>query len=471
MVTSAAYPAQPVYIVDDELQVIHSVDIALKASGIRNTLHCLDSRKLFDLMCKKQPGAMLLDLNMPFVSGREVLRKVTREYPDVPVIVVTGNDDLDTAVSCMKSGAFDYMTKPISRDRLISSVKRAIEMSELRQENRELKQHALSGELKNPDAFTAFDSISPRMQALFGYVEAIATSPAPIMITGETGTGKELFARCIHKVCCPDAPFVPVNVAGLDENSFSDTLFGHRKGAFTGADGARDGLIEKAGGGILFLDEIGDIKPEMQVKLLRLLQEKEYLPLGSDVSRRANARIIVATNRDLEKLTREGVFRVDLFYRLRHHHLHIPPLRERREDLPRLARRLLEDICREQGRPVLRPGRRLLEFMAHYSFTGNVRELQALLHDAVSRSKDDQLNFEGIDELAVDVTLPAVCGVPAAEDISGMFTDGELPTLKEVQNLLVAAALERCDGNQSQAAAMLGISRQALNRRVHNLGR
>jgi DNA-binding NtrC family response regulator len=247
------YPLNPILIVDDELQISQSIDIALKTGGITNTIQCHDSRVVLSLVSEKTPDSVLLDLTMPHMSGEEILSRMIADFPDIPVIIVTGTDELETAVRCMKAGAFDYMVKPITKERLVSGVKRALELRELRKENQELKHHVLSTELEHTEAFVAFDCVSAKMRSLFRYAESIASSQEPVLITGETGVGKEIMARCLHRLSRPDRPFVPINVAGLDENTFSDTLFGHRKGAFTGAHEMRSGLIEKANDGILFL--------------------------------------------------------------------------------------------------------------------------------------------------------------------------------------------------------------------------
>ena len=319
---------------------------------------------------------------------------VTKDFPEVPVIVITGSNDVDTAVACMKTGAFDYMVKPVEKSRLISGVKRAIELRELQRENRLLRAHVLSDKLEHPEAFSEMVTNSAIMRSIFQYIESISISPQPILITGETGVGKELVSKAIHKLSRRNGAFVPVNVAGLDDNVFADTLFGHRKGAFTGADQARSGLVEQASGGTLFLDEIGDLSPASQVKLLRLLQDGEYFPLGSDVGKRSDARVVVATNQDIQALQESGKFRKDLYYRLCGHQIHIPPLRERREDLPILLDHFLERLPRRWAREKPTPPRELLTLLSTYPFPGNIRELQSIILDAVSSHKSGKLSME-----------------------------------------------------------------------------
>ena len=274
-----------------------------------------------------------------------------QEHPELPVIVLTGANDVETAVRCMKDGAFDYLLKPVDEARLESAVRRAIEIGAMRRENSTLKRYLLTDALEHPEAFAAIVTAAKSMRAIFQYAEAVAPTPLPILVTGETGVGKELIARAIHAPERPPGPFLPVNVAGLDDALFSDALFGHKRGGFTGADRDRPGLVEQAAGGTLFLDEIGDLSPASQVKLLRLLQEGTYYPIGSDVMKRADIRVLVATNRDLRALQASGGFRKDLYYRLQAHHLHLPPLRERREDLPLLVAHFLAEGGPRAGPP------------------------------------------------------------------------------------------------------------------------
>ncbi|MGB2688145.1 MAG: sigma-54 dependent transcriptional regulator, partial [Desulfobacterales bacterium] len=324
----SVYPEFPVILVDDEEQALDSFEIALRSANMNHFIRCQDSRDVMPTLSGREVEVMLLDLRMPHVSGEELLLKVNSDFPEIPVIIITGANDVETAVKCMKHGAFDYMVKPVEKSRLVSGVRRALQLRELQKENRLLKAHVLFDKLQHPGAFSKIVTNSAGMRSIFQYIEAISKSPRPVLITGETGVGKELVAKAVHALSHREGDFVPVNVAGLDDNIFSDTLFGHKKGAFTGAEQARSGLIEQASGGTLFLDEIGDLSAPSQVKLLRLLQDGDFFPLGSDVAKGSNARIIVATNQDLDWLKSSGRFRKDLYYRLCDHHIHVPPLRE-----------------------------------------------------------------------------------------------------------------------------------------------
>jgi len=466
--TSSNYPNFPIMLVDDETQALKSFEMALRSANMNNIVCCHDSRDVMPFLHRRDIEVMMLDLRMPHVSGEALLPMIVSDYPEVPVIIVTGANDVETAVKCMQQGAFDYIVKPVEKSRLIGATRRAIEIRELQRENQLLKNRVLSGKVDRPEAFSEIVTTSPRMGSIFQYIEAIASSPRPVLIVGETGVGKELIARAVHKLSNRPGAFTPVNVAGLDDNVFTDTLFGHRKGAFTDAREARSGLVEQAAGGTLFLDEIGDLNPTSQVKLLRLLQEGEYLPLGADVAKRSEARIVVATNQDLEKLLSDGKFRKDLYYRLCDHHIQIPPLCDRLEDLPVLVEHFLEKASKTLKRKKPTPPAELIMLLATYHFPGNVRELESMIFDAVSSHKSGKLSMEifkahisrkssGHETNPEKISPAGACLITFAE---------QLPTLKQAEQLVIDEAMKRSQGNQSIAALSLGISRQALNKRL-----
>jgi DNA-binding NtrC family response regulator len=467
----SAYPRFPVLMVDDEVQTLNSFEMVLRSANVNHLIRCQDSREVIPVLSRQEIEVMLLDLSMPHMTGQELLSIVANDFPEIPVIIITGSNDVDTAVRCMKSGAFDYMVKPVEKSRLISGVKRAIEIRELQRENKWLKAHVLSDRLEHPEIFSEIITNSQAMKSIFQYIEAISPSPQPVLITGETGVGKELVARAIHRLSHRTGPFVPVNVAGLDDNVFADSLFGHRKGAFTGADQMRSGMVEQASGGTLFLDEIGDLSPASQVKLLRLSQDGEFFPLGSDVAKRSDARVLVATNQDLEFLQSSGRFRKDLYYRLCAHHVHLPPLRERREDLPLLIDYFLETASQTLGKKKPTPPTELFTLLSTYHFPGNVRELQSMILDAVSSHQSGKLSLEVFKSYirqkhpAFDVDSKPL---PPGEDLLISFSD-QLPTLKKAEQSLISEALKRAKGNQAIAAQMLGITRQALNKRLKGI--
>jgi transcriptional regulator with GAF, ATPase, and Fis domain len=307
------------------------------------------------------------------------------------------------------------------------------------------------------------------MLQIFRYVEAIAPTSLPVLITGETGVGKELVARAIHSISERTGSFVPVNIAGLDDTLFADTLFGHVKGAYTGAESSREGMVAKAEDGTLFLDEIGDLAPESQIKLLRLLQEREYQPLGTDRPRPTNARFVFATNIDIARGIGEGKFRKDLLYRLRSHHIRIPPLRERTGDLPALVDHFFDKASRAVGKTRPTVPKELLPLLRGYAFPGNIRELEGLIFDAVVRHQSRVLSLSSfrnaIGERAADsVERTMSC---TAEGGNLFEACQALPTLKEANSLLIEESLRRSGGNQDAAARLLGLTRTALNRRLN----
>jgi two-component system nitrogen regulation response regulator GlnG len=409
----------------------------------------------------------VLDLTMPHISGQALLEQVTGDYPDVPVILMTATNDLETAVQCMRTGASDYLVKPVEESRLVSAVKRALELRTLRAEVLSLKERLLAETPHQREAFAEIITQSQAMFAIFRYLEAIAPSPQPVLITGETGTGKELVARALHRLSARPGELVAVNVAGLDDTMFSDTLFGHTRGAFTGADQAREGLITSTAEGTLFLDEIGDLSVASQVKLLRLLQDGTFYPLGADRPRQSRTRIVCATNADVAQRVSAGTFRKDLYYRLRTHHLDLPPLRARRGDLPLLVRHFVVQAARVLGKAAPTEPPALYQLLNTYSFPGNVRELEALVFDAVARHQGTTLSLQSFKE-AITGAPRLAASTPPEESPTALraWFPEQLPTLKAVEEALLTEALSRAGGNQGVAAGLLGLSRPALNKRL-----
>jgi len=455
----------PVLVVDDEVYALKGYELQLIGEGIENIICCQSGEKALDILSSQRVSLVLLDLRMPGISGEDLLTSVAARYPEIPVVVITGIDDVDTAVRCIKAGAFDYIVKPVEQTRLLTIVNKAYEFYELRCENILLKESILGGNLQRPEAFAAIITKNRKMQALFKYIESISLTSKPVLITGETGVGKELVARAIHNLSGRQGNLVAVNLAGLDDNLFADTLFGHSRGAFTGADRARPGLIEKAADGTLFLDEIGDLSPASQVKLLRLVQEREYFTLGSDNVKKSNARLIVATNRDLARMRDKEKFRSDLYYRLLHHRIEMPPLRQRQEDIPLLADYFIKQAASELGKAVPAAPPELFNLLSVYDFPGNIRELKSLIYDAVSCHNKGKLSLESF-KMVVGDHPAAEIDRAETRSIHSLYASLEnLPSLKESEDLLIEEALKRVDGNQSLTALMLGISRQTLHRR------
>ena len=452
----------PVLVVDDDEQVAGMVVLTLQSEGIAQACRISDSRQVMEQLRREGASLILLDMLMPNLSGRELLPQIRQEFPSIPVVMVTGLSDVETVVECMKGGAYDYLLKPVEPSRLIACVRNALRVNDLQNEVRVLKQYLLTDSLKQPEAFAAFKTCSKKMRAVFQYAEAISPSRQPILITGETGVGKELMARAIHQLSGVRGEFVAVNVAGLDDTMFSDSLFGHKKGAFTGVDQVREGLIRKAAGGTLFLDEIGDLHGASQVKLLRLLQEGEYFPVGSDCIKKSDTRIVVATNRNLLEEMQAGRFRSDLYYRLCTHTIELPPLRERSEDIPLLTVHLVEDAARAYGKQPPLLTTELLSQLRMLSYPGNVRELQGLVLDAMARHHDGLLGCEHFKLCRENGTTCVPFG--NSEHLLSLF--GHFPSFHEIEDYLIDEALKLSGGNHNLAASLLGVTRQTITNRL-----
>jgi DNA-binding NtrC family response regulator len=467
---ASLYPSLPVLMVDDEEQALDSFETVLLFASMNNIIRCQDSREVMPLLSRQDIEVMLLDLSMPHISGEELLSLVTKDFPEVPVIIITGSNDVETAVACMKSGAFDYMVKPVEESRLISGLKRAIEIRELQRENRLLKAHVLSDQLEHPEAFSEIVTDSETMRSIFQYIEAISISSQPVLITGETGVGKELVARAIHTLSKRRGNFVPVNVAGLDDNVFADTLFGHKKGAFTGADQARSGLIEQASGGTLFLDEIGDLIQTSQVKLLRLLQDGEFFPLGSDIAKHSDARMVVATNQNLQALQESGKFRKDLYYRLRAHHIDIPPLRNRKEDVPILVNHFLEKASKALNKEKPTPPVEMFGLFATYPFPGNIRELESMIFDAVTSCKSEKLPLD-VFRSYIYQSEPATITEAVGQSIAASTLKEKIDSISSMtEKQMIIDALNKTNQNRTKAAELLGVSRRTLQNKIKEYG-
>jgi DNA-binding NtrC family response regulator len=436
----------PVLMIDDDEISLKFYSTILESYGISNIKQFSDSREALPFLSENQVLLILLDLNMPHISGIELLKEINELYPDIPVIVITADNKVELAVECIKTGAFDYLVKPVQTSRLLSVIKHVIEINNLKTEVNKLSTQVLTGQLKNPDAFSEIIANNDTMKSIFKYIEAISQSPKAVLITGESGTGKELIAKVIHKLSCNNKNFVPVNVSGLDDTVFSDTLFGHKKGAFTGADSDRKGLIVQAANGTLFLDEIGDLDNN--------LSEKSY------------ANIVSATNADLKKLIRNNIFRNDLYYRLIAHNIHIPPLRERFDDLPLLIEHFLIQASKSLKKAKPTPPKELNTLLNTYYFPGNIRELQSMIFDAVSLHESGILSLTYFKEYIRKNT--EIINIENDNNNGDKIINfsKRFPTLKETEDLLIKEALKKANGNQSIAADLLGINQSTLSRRL-----
>jgi len=460
------HPDRPIVLVDDDEDVARAVARALTINGYNNVHAINDSRRVLSFLHEKGASLVFLDITMPHMQGDQLLEEIVCQYPQLPVIMATATESIDMVVGCMKKGAFDYITKPLSTGRLLACISGALEVRELRRENEALRGKEQDNLPQHPDLF--YDSVTGNREVLniFHYIEQIGPSAQPVLISGETGVGKELAARAIHRASGRTGRFVAVNVAGIDDDVFADTLFGHVRGAYTGATTSREGQIVKAASGTLFLDEIGDLSMKSQVKLLRLLQEKEFHPLGADIPQTSDARIIVATNCNIEGMLLAGNFRRDLYFRLNAHHVHLPPLRNRYDDLPLLVPHFVSLAAAEFGKKQFSVPSELYTLMANYPFPGNIRELKAMIFDAVSRQQGTVL---GLDSFARNMGLSDAKAAKGKPDCEPHVCFGEeLPSMKEVRCRLAEEALKRSGGNISIAARLIGLTRQSLSQFIRN---
>ncbi len=461
---AALYPNQPILLVDDEQAFLFSAENVLISNGLTNVKTVCNSTTVMNILSEEEFSVIVLDINMPIISGTELLPQIVEKYPRTPVVIITAVNDVESAVQCIKAGAFNYILKPVDDARLVTTIRGGLDLKDVRDENIRLKDYLLRDKLVHPEAFAHIITKSSSMRAIFKYIEAIARTSLPVLVTGETGVGKELIASAIHSLSNRGGNLVPLNVAGVDDNLFSDTLFGHKKGAFTGADTERKGLIEQAEGGTLFLDEIGDLSLESQVKLLRLIQDGKYFPLGSDIAKLADVRIICATNKDIDSMKEGNAFRKDLYYRLQTHHINIPPLRERKQDIPQLINHFMEKAAEQLGKKKPTPPKELFTLLSNYNFPGNIRELEGIIFDAVSVHNSGVMSLGPIrDKIHREENFS---NEPITSEEGIVFSD-QLPTLKDAEEALINEALKRAEGNQSIAADMLGLSRRALNNRLN----
>lgn len=399
---------------------------------------------------------VLTDLKMPDVDGMEVLRIARESPPEIPVILVTAFGTIETAIQAIRHGAYDYVTKPFRLDEISLLVGRALEEKRLREENRRLR-----AEVTSRYRFDNLLGSSPGIQAVFALIRKAAPGDANVLITGESGTGKELVAKAIH-YNSPRAqrPFIPVNCAAVPAGLLESELFGHRKGAFTGAVSSRRGLFREAEGGTLFLDEIGDMAPELQAKLLRVIEDRAVRPVGSDEAVSLNIRLVAATNKDLAARIQEGQFREDLYYRLTVIPIHLPPLRERREDIPLLAEHFLRRAVAASGKDIGGFAPETMAALLRHPWPGNVRELENVVERAVTLTAGEQVLSEAL--------LLEASPAPAPESL--LARASRRPTLEELTADYVSLVLREVGGDKAKAAEILGISKRTLYRWKKHLG-
>lgn len=444
---------QRILVVDDEEKLRRVIELQLASAGfeVDKAGSAEEALKMVD-----RADLIVTDLKLPGMDGLELLASIRRQNMQSPVIVMTAFGTIEVAVEAMKAGAVDFLLKPFSLDHLMAVVEKALEMRALRDENRQLRE-----ELGKRYQFDNIIGRSPAMQEVFATIERVAPTRATVLLAGESGVGKDLIARAIH-FHSPrrDRPFVKINCTALPENLMESELFGYEKGAFTGANTTKPGKFEQADTGTVFLDEIGDVPAAIQVKLLRILQEREFERLGSNKTRHIDVRVIAATNQDLRAALEQGTFREDLYYRLNVVPINIAPLRDRMQDIPFLAEHFLKKYAGETGNRVQAITPAAMSKLEGYHWPGNVRELENAIERSVVMRTGDRLD-------AADIKLD---NAPRPRSAAGEFAVPPGMTLDQYEQEIIREALKRANGNKSQAARTLGLTRNALRYRLTQMG-
>ncbi|MBP9943842.1 MAG: sigma-54-dependent Fis family transcriptional regulator [Desulfomicrobium sp.] len=448
-----------ILIVDDDLSLREVLEIALIKKG-HAVWTAPDSASALAVLQQQSIALILLDLRLGRESGIDLLIRIRETWTDIPVLMVTAYADAKSAITAMKHGAKDYISKPFELDDLLYTVERTLETARLKEENDWLK-----GQISKQ--YGEIIGGSPQMQAVFDLVRRIAPTNISVLVTGESGTGKELFARCIHSQSQrAKSPFLAINCGGLPENLVESELFGFRKGAFTSADRAKKGLLEMAEGGTLFLDEVGELAHSTQVKLLRYVQERCFIPLGGTEELRSDVRIIAATNRNVEQSVADGDFREDLYYRLSGVKVHLPPLRERGDDALSLAEHFLEKACRAQKRQLRGFTAEARRKLLAYGYPGNVRELENIVERAVALEPGDIVTADSLVIYEKISSSDQEGGIQKV--LSGQMTLDEYLAVHE--HKVIAEALRRCGGHKGRAAEMVGLNFRQFRYRLTKSG-
>jgi DNA-binding NtrC family response regulator len=444
-----------ILIVEDEAKMRRLLELNLGEDGF-TTYSAGDAESGLKLLCEHSIDLVVTDLKLPGMNGLEFLQTVKRQSAALPIVVMTAFGSVETAVEAMKAGASDYVLKPFSLTEMRMVIRKELDVRNLREENRSLRE-ALGKRYSHPNIVAR----SAKMQEVLATVERVAPTNSTVLLGGESGVGKDLIARAIHeKSRRASGPFLKINSTAIPENLLESELFGYEKGAFTGAAASKPGKFELADKGTLFLDEIGDVPPVTQVKLLRVLQEREFERLGGTKTIKVDVRLIAATNRDLRAALEEGTFREDLYYRLNVVPIDIAPLRERKEDIPELANLFITRFAGDSGKPIESISPEAMKILVNYHWPGNVRELQNIVERACALAKGNALE---VGDIHLDVR-PA----KASNGAGGFLPDGM--TLEQWEDEMVREALRRANGNKSQAARLLGLSRNALRYRLSKIG-
>ena len=442
-----------VLVVDDDKAMCELIDTTLTMKGY-TTIWCQSANKANELIRDDDFDVVLTDIRMPGTTGLQLCQQITSKRPDIPVIVMTAFGTLDTAVATIRSGAYDFLTKPVELELLTLTIARAVEHRQLKRQI-----HLLEQQAKTENHFGEMLGESLPMQHLYDQMKRVSTSDASVLITGESGTGKELVARSIHKLSNRAAsPFVAVNCAALSETLLESELFGHVRGAFTDARNERKGLFMEAEGGTLLLDEMGDMPMSMQVKLLRALEENRIRAVGSDQESQFDVRVLAATHRDLETAVDEGRFRQDLYYRINVIQLHLPPLRSRGVDILAIASHYIDQFATSSGKKVSGMSETAAEKLLGYSWPGNVRELRNVMERALALTRYNSVTIEDLPDKIRDYRGGTV------------FIGGDDPTelvpLEEIEKRYIEHVLQAVDQNRTQAARILGLDRKTLYRKL-----
>ena len=449
--------AATILIADDDDSLRRVLEFQLREGGYE-VLTAADGLAALELFTGAEVNCLITDLRMPGLSGLELIRRVSAIASETPVIVITAYGDVETAVEAMRAGAFDYVTKPFNREEILMTVEKALVFGQAISENRRLRRLV-------HDRFRLENVVgsSERMRRVLDLVERVAYSDVTVLITGESGTGKELIARGIHfSGSRAERPFVALNCAAIPETLIESELFGHKRGSFTGAIADSKGKFEEASGGTLFLDEVSAMPPGLQPKLLRVLQEQEIVRLGESMPRKVDVRIIAATNRDLQTMITDGAFREDLYFRLAVVPIGLPPLRERREDIPLLAEHFLKRACERHKLGELRMEREVFAALSAYSWPGNVRELENTVERMAVLTTGKTIT---VDDLPENVRQPPNY---VANVLLELPPDGL--SIEQVEREIIRQALEMHSGNQTRAARYLDITRSALIYRMQKYG-
>ncbi|MPL91877.1 Regulatory protein AtoC [bioreactor metagenome] len=441
-----------ILICDDEKNIRSGLAMAMELEGYES-IEATDGQDAWDKINKLGVDLVITDLRMPRMSGEDLLRKIIGAYPRMPVIILTGHGTIETAVEAMRGGAVDFFTKPVDLDRLSLVVRKALSDTDLYAEHERLKEEVQ--QLKARNRYDRIIGKSQKMVELMDTVSQVAPTKASVLITGESGVGKELVADAIHELSNRSkGPFIKVHCAALTASLLESELFGHEKGSFTGAVKEKKGRFELADGGTIFLDEIGEIDAQTQVKLLRVLQERQFERVGGEKSITVDVRIVCATNRDLPKEIEKGNFREDLYYRLNVVHLDVPPLRERKDDIPLLMTSFLQQFNSENGRSIEAFSNQAKRALLGYEWPGNIRELRNCIESAVVLARTSIIEVED---------LPVHIG--KAQNASSVSLEVGI-TLAEAEKQLIISTLASCAGNKTKAAEVLGIGRKTLHRKL-----